>query len=74
MSRLELDLHDIRHANVSIEIDKFLNYHIVKGSYEVIIVTGNSENMKKIVRECLNDYNLEAEDSIINTGILIIKL
>lgn len=74
MSHFELDLHDIRHANVPIEIDKFLNYHIIKGSYEIKIVTGNSDKMKNIVRDVLKDYNMDAEDSIINSGILIIKL
>lgn len=74
MSHFELDLHDIRHAHVSVEIDKFLNYHIIKGSYEIKIVTGNSDKMKQIVRDILKDYNMDAEDSIINSGILIIKL
>ena len=74
MSHFELDLHDINHANVPIEIDKFLNYHIIKGSYEIRIVTGNSDKMKNIVRDTLKDYNMDAEDSIINSGILIVKL
>jgi len=74
MSHLELDLHDIRHANVPMEIDKFLNYHIIKGSYEIRIVTGNSESMKKVVREVLKDYNITPKDSIINSGVLIVKL
>jgi hypothetical protein len=70
----ELDLHNIKHSDVRKEIDSFLGHHIVKKTTEVKVVTGNSEVMKKIVKETLSEYNLSAEQSILNPGSLIVRL
>ena len=72
--RFELDLHNIRHADVSRAMDRFLSIHIARGSMEVRVVTGNSDGMKKIVRETLRDYSLDADQSLLNSGTLIIRL
>jgi len=70
----ELDLHNVRHQDVQTKLDKFLGEHMMKGSNEVRIVTGNSDKMKKVVEGVLNDYGLTSELSPLNNGILIIKL
>jgi DNA-nicking Smr family endonuclease len=71
---MEIDLHNIRHQDVQTKIDKFLGEHMMKGTNEVRIVTGNSDKMKKVVGGVLNDYGLTSELSPLNNGILIIKL
>jgi hypothetical protein len=55
-------------------MDKFLGEHMMKGTNEIRIVTGNSDNMKKVVDDVLNDYGLTSQPSPLNNGILIIKL
>ena len=70
----ELDLHNVRHQDVQTKLDKFLGEHMMKGTNEIRIVTGNSDNMKKVVDDVLNDYGLTSQPSPLNNGILIIKL
>jgi DNA-nicking Smr family endonuclease len=70
----ELDLHNVRHKDVQSVMDKFLGEHMMKGTNEIRIVTGNSDNMKKVVDDVLNDYGLTSQPSPLNNGILIIKL
>ncbi len=69
-----LDLHGIKHENVSRIIDSFLGHHIKRKTIEVSIITGNSEPMKSIVHSVLKDYRLTSEQSIINPGKIIVKL
>ena len=52
----KLDLHGIRHHEVPRKVDVFLGEHLKKGTNEVTIITGHSDNMKKIVDEVLVDY------------------
>ncbi len=61
----ELDLHNVRHMGVQSVMDKFLGEHMMNG---------NSDNMKKVVDDVLNDYGLTSQSSPLNNGILIIKL
>ena len=70
----ELDLHNVRHQDVQTKLDKFLGEHMMKGTNEIRIVTGNSDNMKNVVDDVLNDYGLTSQTSPLNNGILIIKL
>jgi len=69
-----LDLHGVKHADVFRTVDKFIGQHIISETYEVEIITGYSETMKELVRNVLEDYNLTAEEGIINKGMLTIKL
>lgn len=71
---MEIDLHNIRHQDVQTKLDKFLGEHMMKGSNEVRVVTGDSDKMKKVVDGILKDYGLISELSPLNNGILIIKL
>jgi hypothetical protein len=67
----ELDLHNIRHSEVEAQIDTFIHkYHNRK---ELIIITGNSTDMKDLVINCIKDYgyNYEIGDFLqINTGFI----
>tara|TARA_Y100000389_G_scaffold131065_1_gene128512 strand:+ start:468 stop:683 length:216 start_codon:yes stop_codon:yes gene_type:complete len=71
---MKIDLHNIRHQDVQTKLDKFLGEHMMKGSNEVRVVTGDSDKMKKVVDGILKDYGLISELSPLNNGILIIKL
>lgn len=70
----KMDLHNTKHQEVQTKLDKFLGEHILNGTNEAIVVTGNSDKMKVIVRNILKDYNLIGETSELNSGILTIKL
>jgi DNA-nicking Smr family endonuclease len=70
----QLDLHGIKHADINQVVSKFIDKHIQSTTLEVMIITGNSDNMKKIVKETLRDYYLTAEESLINPGKLIVNL
>lgn len=71
---MEIDLHYTRHQDVQTKLDKFLGEHMMRGTNEVRVVTGNSDSMKKVVDNILEDYGLTSEPSPVNNGILIIKL
>ena len=60
-----LDLHGVRHADVSRTVDQFLGQHRVDTN---LIISAS------LVRESLKDYGLTAEEDIINKGMLTIKL
>jgi DNA-nicking Smr family endonuclease len=70
----KLDLHGTRHEEVARKLENFLYQHIQIGTSEVDIVTGNSPEMKKIVREIAKEYNMAVTDAWGNFGTLIIKM
>ena len=55
---LTLDLHQVRHEEAEILVDRFINENWGKNLYFQII-TGNSEIMKNIVIQKLHLYELE---------------
>tara|TARA_Y100001954_G_scaffold69821_1_gene76465 strand:+ start:1167 stop:1415 length:249 start_codon:yes stop_codon:yes gene_type:complete len=67
-----LDLHGVLHREVSREVDSFLYYHMLNGSIMVSIITGNSEEMKRIVGEVLSEYGFEFRESLWNSGTLVV--
>ncbi len=69
-----LDLHGVRHVDVSREVDKFIGYHLMNGSRSVIIITGNSNEMKQLVGKTLTDYSINYIESWYNTGELSVSL
>jgi hypothetical protein len=70
----KLDLHGVKHVDVGRQVDMFLGHHILFETPEVEIITGHSDEMKKLVQETLDDYGLEGAEGIINKGMLIVKL
>jgi hypothetical protein len=45
-----------------------------KKQKEVVVITGHSKQMKDIVRNCVNDYNMICQEEYLNPGKFIIKL
>lgn len=77
MSSIEshtLDLHGVLHRDVSREVDRFLYEHMLKGSFLVNIVTGNSDEMKKIVGFVLDEYGFHYKESVWNSGTLVVVI
>ena len=56
---MKLDLHGISHYEVSNLIDQFIWESMNMNQYDVEIVTGNSDKMKKVVIEVINEYKLQ---------------
>lgn len=74
MSKFSLDLHGIKHGDVPREIDKFIGSHLMGGSSSVIIITGNSDEMKRLVSKTLSDYEMSYSESWGNSGEVIVDL
>jgi len=70
----KLDLHGIRHYEVPRKVDIFLGEHMQKGTNEVKIIIGHSDQMKNIVDKVLKDYGLTSEYGYISKSELIVKL
>lgn len=70
----KLDLHGLKHCEVTRVVDQFLWDQIQKKSTEVEIVTGISDQMKLIVIETVKDYQFSYDEEWNNPGKLIIKL
>ena len=71
---IELDLHGTKHSDAFRKVDQFIGYHIQRGTGEVYVVTGYSQEMKKIVNEVLKDYGATSKDEFGNDGKLIVSL
>lgn len=54
----KLDLHGLKHTEVSRICHNFINAHWGK-CCELHIITGHSQEMKLIVEEVLNNYDVE---------------
>jgi hypothetical protein len=64
-----LDLHGIRHQKARTMAEDF----VVSHNMPVKIITGNSPNMQKIVKELAKQYNLKWEfESDWNLGAIIL--
>lgn len=71
---MKLDLHGVKHENVSNEVDRFIWEAMQRNVSQIEIVTGNSEQMKNIVRECVYDYGFKCSEGLVNWGALTIFL
>ena len=69
-----LDLHGIRHSEVQIILDQFLWENMKSNQKLVSIITGQSNQMKNIVINCVNNYNMTCEEEYLNSGKFIVKL
>jgi hypothetical protein len=76
MNRIEnkLDLHGFRYIDVPRVVDQFIGAHIIAGTHEITIITGNSPTMKLLVAEIASDYNCKIEDVWGNYGSVVINL
>jgi DNA-nicking Smr family endonuclease len=69
-----IDLHGVKHEEVGSMLDTFIWDNMKRKTSAVKIITGNSEDMKKIVWDIANEYNFLVDDSWTNTGVLIMNL
>ena len=71
---MKLDLHGFKHENVSNEVDRFIWEAMQLKIPQIEIVSGNSEQMKNIVRDCVHDYGFVCTEGFMNWGSIIITL
>jgi DNA-nicking Smr family endonuclease len=71
---MKIDLHGIKHENVSRQLDIFFWEMMQKNVPQVEVITGISNRMKEIVRETCKDYNFEVIENTINIGSVFVKL
>ena len=75
MNNDTLDLHGVRHSEVSRKVDVFMSEMIDSRKQFLYIITGLSNTMQDIVIETLKDYYLEYEvGDYYNSGYIKIKL
>jgi DNA-nicking Smr family endonuclease len=56
---MNLDLHGVKHENVVRLVDVFIWQCMQTKKKNATIITGNSDTMKKIVEECLNEHGIK---------------
>ncbi len=71
---MKIDLHGIKHENVSRHLDVFFWEMMQKGVSQVEVITGISNRMKELVKETCKDYNFEVVENKINIGSVFVKL
>ena len=71
---MKIDLHGIKHENVSRHLDVFFWEMMQKEVSQVEVITGISNRMKEIVKETCKDYNFEVIENTINIGSVFVKL
>ena len=69
-----LDLHGVRHADVSKLMDQFIWEQMNKKTREVEIITGISQAMKQVVIKTLKDYDFIYNEAWNNPGKFIVSL
>ena len=73
--KFKLDLHGVRHAEVSRLVDSFLGEMLTADTTHLYIVTGFSSEMQQIVKDTLDDYNLDYEiGDYFNPGYIKVSL
>lgn len=70
---MTLDLHGIKHHDVSRKLDEFIWETMQKKKTQAVIITGKSTPMKSIVKDCLKDYNVNCFE-LFDGGSLIVNL
>ena len=55
-------------------IDKFVGDHIIRGTKEISIITGDSQKMKDIVNHTIKDYDITGREDWFNPGKIILDL
>ncbi len=69
-----LDLHGVKHADVSRLMDQFLWEQMNKKTREVEIITGISNAMIEIVIKNLKEYDFVYNEAWNNPGKFIVRL
>ncbi len=70
---MTLDLHGIKHQDVCRKLDEVVWECMQKNKTQIIIITGKSDRMKEIVKDCLKDYKLMCFE-LFDGGSLVVNL
>ena len=71
---MQLDLHGVKHENVSRLVDVFIWQSMQRNMKQALIITGNSNTMKDIVVKCLNDHGIIPEPFFEHSGSITFNL
>ena len=63
-----IDLHGIKH----LQVEQTLNKEFAGFDFPLIVITGKSPMMKKIVEQIASNFKLKAKEMVGNKGRLII--
>ena len=64
----QLDLHGVKHSDLSRELDRFFT----GSSLPLVVITGNSKRMKELVAQIAEQYDLKTRETLANSGRLIV--
>lgn len=70
---MRLDLHGVKHHEVSRKVDEFIWETMQKKKTQAVIITGKSTPMKQLVKDCLKDYDAKYFD-LFDGGSLVVNL
>lgn len=69
-----LDLHGVKHQDVTVKFDTFIWEAIQAKVVEVSIITGNSLSMQTITRKCISEYGFTILPFEENMGTIKINI
>ena len=69
-----LDLHGLKYPEARQALDSFISDNIVFDRHRISIITGRSQNMKRIVEDLVDFYELKQQSNFFNEGIIDIIL
>ena len=71
---MEIDLHGIKHEDVKRMLDVAIWDCMNKNKSRIYVITGNSDEMKKIVSDVSREHGLTAVQSMFNSAEILIDL
>ena len=72
---LKIDLHGFTYAKVNDILPNWLITNYNNGIYDFEVITGKSEQMKKIVKDICSEHGFKAEDNYNgNPGTMLIAI
>jgi len=73
MIHVTLDLHGKTHKEAEEEVQASLLAASIAGSFDMDIITGNSDAMKNIVKEICNNHNFNYHYPVLNSGMMTVS-
>ena len=71
---MTLDLHNVKHEDVTRKVDEFLWLAMRNGESNVKIITGNSIVMRNIVLKCLEEHGLSPSPFFNQFSVIFVDL
>lgn len=69
---MQIDLHGIKHEDVKQLLDNAIWKCMKEKRSRLWVITGNSDEMKSIVKKVTDEYGLTAVESMFNSAEIII--